>query len=235
MFEYTFGDIGSGKSLTMAKKVQSCLREAVLNAKKWNIPVRELWANLDIAEDYFVKYTHLKHWCELLPMIYVDYPNCTIPRRDFDCFIDELAEYLSSDKWKECDKRIRRFFRNHRRRGVRIYGNTQDYMMLDIYARRMATRIFKTRKLIGSPDPSPTLPPIKHVWGLIITRELDKKSVEKDTLMAQTIGLPSPTLISKNLTDFYNTRAETESFEEPELLHRVKICKICGLKKIIHE
>jgi len=236
MFQYTFGDIGSGKSLTLAKKIISCLRESIKIEKKYHMPIREIWVNIPIREDIMKKYQdRLHYWENPFEMIFKDYPYNRILRRDFDCFIDELAGYLAADKWRECPEQIRKFFARHRKRGIRIFGNTQDYMMLDINARRMATEVYKVRKLIGSPDPSPTLPPIKHIWGIIITRQVDKRSVEQDVLKAEAVGWPEITWIGRDLTDFYDMTREVIDMEEPELVHKMRRCKICGQEHIYHD
>lgn len=234
MFEYTYGDVGSGKSATLAIQIQNCLNESLWIQKKFK-KKREIWVNMPLSPKIMEKYKdRIYYWDNPYKMIFVNYPYNTEIRRDFDCFIDELAEYLPADKWKDTPMQLRRFFRRHRKRGIRIFGNTQDYKMLDINARRMATKVWKTRKLIGSPDPSPTLPPIKLIWGILLKRELDKKSVEEDVLDPKTIGLPRFYRLDKNLVNFYDMRDEVADLEEPELIHHERVCKKCGKVHITH-
>jgi len=237
MFAFTFGAIGSGKSLSQAQKVQQSLKRSIAIEKKWHLPIRKVGCNFHIRKDIADKYAdRFFVWHDPLDMIFEDYPKNKVIRRDFDCFWDELAVELASDKWKDTHPEIRRFFAQHRKRGIEIYGNTQDYMMLDINARRMATDVFMTQKIIGSRDPSSTLPPLKHIWGLIAVWDIDKQSIEQDSKdFKRENWLPQFLWLDKDLTSFYDTSEDVSKASEYDLLHRVRKCKICGFEKTIHE
>jgi len=233
MFKFTFGNIGSGKSLAQAEEALFLMHQAQHLHKKYpHLPVREVWCNFDISEKYKKKYAlHYKRWYHPLEMIFKDYADKGTDgevRRDFDCMWDEMAVELPSDAWKDTHPEIRRFFAQHRKRGIRIYGNTQDYMMLDINARRMATSVFRCYKIIGSRYPSATLSPIKIIWGLVLVWELDLSSIRKDDADQKKATLiPNFLWITKSLCDIYNTSEDISKGLRSKLLHVEFICDKC--------
>lgn len=237
MFAFTFAGVGQGKSIDLARNVLFCLDRSIKIQKKYHLPPRKQLCNFHVNPEVMKKYAgQIIYWTNPLDMIFEDYPDCKKIRRDFDCHWDELAVELASDKWKETHPEIRRFFAQHRKRGIEIFGNTQDYMMLDINARRMATNVFTVKKIIGSRDISATLPPVKKVWGVICKWEIDKKSIEMDNVDYKRLSIiPSVFFINKTLTDFYDTTEDIKPAGYDDLKHVVKICKVCGYKKITHQ
>lgn len=236
MFQFTFGDIGSGKSLKQADTTLYLLHRAKRNVKKYGLPLREVWCNFHLSKKYEQKYKdNLRYWSVPQEMIFVDWPNNKVKRRDFDLVWDEMAVELPSDKWKDIDPAIRRFFAQHRKRGVEIYGNTQDYMMLDINARRMATSVFRCHKLIGSRDPSSTLPPVKHIWGIVFIWQLDKQSIRQDDQKQIKLTImPEILWISKELCQAYDTTEDIDQSTKNRLMHVEYACDKCDYVKTEH-
>ena len=238
MFQFTFGDIGSGKSLSQADLVLGLLARSVKIQKKYKKPIREIWCNFHLSKSIQEKYDdRLRYWQTPQEMIFTDYPKKHMIRRDFDVVWDEMAVELPSDKWKDTDPAIRRFFAQHRKRGIQIFGNTQDYMMLDINARRMATSVFETQKLCGNRDPSSTLPDIKHIWGLVWVWELNKSLIRDTGKEKQRMSLlPFKWLwITRRLTTAYDTGEDISKAERIKLLHLEYFCDTCGkIKKVEH-
>jgi len=230
MFEFTFGDVGSGKSLAQAKDVLWCLSRSCRIEKQYSLPIREIWANFHMSPEIQDRYSdRLFYWQIPQQMIFEDYPDNKKKRKNFDCFWDEMAVELPSDKWKDTDPSIRRFFAQHRKRGVQIFGNTQDYMMLDINCRRMATKVMQTAKVIGNRDPSPTLPPIRTFWGLIFRMELDKQSIRSDDMNRKRIGIiPELIWITRKICMSYDTGEDIDKTEAHGKLQHVEyVCDKC--------
>lgn len=229
MFQFTFGDVGSGKSLNQADTVIWLLERSIRIQKKYKLPLREVWCNFHMSDEINKKYKgRIFSWHDPLEMIFLDYPKNTTLRKSFDCVWDELAVELPSDKWKDTHPEIRAFFAQHRKRAIQIYGNTQDYMMVDINARRMATKVFESFKIIGSPDPDPTFPKIKHPWGIVAKWELDKRLIRTDAQDRVRVSMfPHITWITKKLCNAYDTTEDIRQ-ADVELKHITKKCKVCG-------
>lgn len=236
MFSFTFGDVGSGKSLAQAEIGLFLLNRSVNIQKKYKLPLREVWSNTHFSEEISKKYAdRLRYWHEPLEMIFTDYPYNKKIRRDFDILWDEMAVELPSDKWKETDPEIRRLFAQHRKRGIQIYGNTQDYMMVDINARRMATEVWQTHKICGNRDPSSTLPPLNFYWGMIFKWQLDKQCIRADDMDRKHVDLlPDIIFITKKLVQAFDTTEDVNQKEKTVLWHKERTCPICHKIKIEH-
>lgn len=241
MFKYTFSDtdcpVGSGKSMDLANDLKKCCERAVKIHKKYKTPLRKQLCNFHVSKEFSDKYPdQIIPWHNPLDMIFEDYPAMKVIRRDFDCFWDEIATELPSDSWKDTHLEVRKFFARHRKRGVEIYANTQDYMMLDVNARRMGTEVYKVIKLIGSKDISATLPPVKNPWGIILKWRVKKKSIEIDSKDYELRSkIPAGILfIQKSLIDLYDTTEEFDKSDYDDLQHIEKRCKICGHVKVSH-
>ena len=236
MFSFTFGDIGSGKSLFQAQITLELLKQSIRIEKKYKLPKREIWCNWHISNRLQKKYTgRWYYWQTPLEMIFSDYPKNTKVRVNFDCVWDEMAVELPSDKWTQTDLEIRRFFAQHRKRGIRIFGNSQDYMMVDINARRMATDVFMCHKIVGNRDPSATLPPVKHIWGIVFAWQLDKQAIRSDDMDRKHINLfPHFVFITRKLIEAYDTTEDIYRQLNLLYVHQIKKCATCGLEKVIH-
>jgi len=236
MFEFTFGDVGSGKSLKQAETVLWLLNRSHKIQKKYNLPIREVWCNFHLNPVIQEKnQDRLRYWRIPQQMIFSDYPENKTIRRNFDCVWDEMAVELPSDRWKDTDPNVRRFFAQHRKRGIQLFGNTQDFMMVDINVRRMITHVFQTRKIIGSRDPSATLPPVGIIWGLVLIWELDKALIRENADKREHVTLfPEILWITKKLALSYDTGEDINKAEKMRLQHIEYRCDKCKYVKREH-
>jgi len=183
-----------------------------------------------------------------------DLENCQIPEcwkrkdihplHDVDIFIDEGATIFPSDSWSQTPLWLRVAWAQHRHRGIRMLMLTQDYMSIDINARRMLWRAYYMKKLIGSRDISPTLPPLhpwtiknffskkKLIWGVYSLQEFDPLVLKLDTLALLTTqlderrreqyeelrltGRPSNHLITTKKVGLYNTMQDVKEWKKPK-------------------
>lgn len=223
-FELTIGRPGTGKSMYTAKLVLWALKRAEYIYKKLGV-VRKVALNFHINQQLQKKYhDYLYYWTD---------PMQLIELKDFDLFIDEIANYFPSDKWKDTHYEVRRMFAQHRKRGMEIFANTQDYRMVDINCRRMLSRVFQLFKIIGSRSPSATLPKIKHPWGVIAQFELDPETLEDDK-EKERVGLPTFFFITKKLVDLYDTKEDIKPAPPPNFHHITRSCVVCRFRKDIH-
>lgn len=166
----------------------------------------------DAFEGFIAYWTDLDQLCKL---------------RDVDILWDEIATELDARNWPNLSVEAKRFLSQYRKRGIDIYANTQDFSMIDVRARLMITRVQTLTKLVGSPDISTTKPPPKHVWGLIIIREVQNwKEVDPDKKRYALI--PGIMLIERELVDRYDTRQDIEVGKPPPLRHEVRTCEKHG-------
>lgn len=147
--------------------------------------------------------------------------------RDLDLVWDEIATHLDARRFAMVSDEVMYFLSQHRKRGIDIYANTQDFSMVDARARIMCTKVRTLRKIIGSRDPSPTKPPIKHIWGLIWLRDvLNYKEVDPEKKKYSFFDMGFFT-ITKELVETYDTRQSIERGELPPLKHVIRKCEHC--------
>ena len=225
--ELCIGRPGQGKSMYNARITLALLKRAEWIEKKLKT-VRKVAINFHLSKELMEKYAkYLIYWTDPMELIRLT---------DYDLVIDEVANYFPSDKWKDTHHEVRRMFAQHRKRGMEIFANTQDYRMVDINYRRMLSRVFQIWKIVGNRSPSATLPKIKYIWGLIIIRELDPETLEDDG-EKKVIGLiPNLMLITRKLVECYDTREDIKAAPAPPYHHIERHCSDpnCNFHKFIH-
>lgn len=220
---------GSGKSIWTAQTMLDVLWRNYKFWKKSHI-VRPIVSNLRLAKNIenFYAETGKKF------IYYWDDPVQLINLEDCDIFWDEIATHLDSTQWANLPLELKRFLQQHRKRGIDIYGNTQDFDMVDISMRRLTENVVYLRKTLGSRSPSATRPPIKRVWGLILKFDVDPDSfVEKKKRYA---GFPRFLWITKKKVFAFDTHQEIVVGKYPPLRHIERYCmdENCEYHKVIH-
>lgn len=218
---------GSGKSLKSAQKGLELLERNRRWALKGN-PVRKVCSNIKFnpeIEEYFRE--HILYWEDPADLIKV---------RDCDVIWDEIATHLDSTQWANVPLELKRWLQQHRKLGIEIYGNTQDFAMVDISMRRMTEQLFYMKKLIGSRDKSATSPPVKRIWGVIMVRELDPQAYKEDSKANRGIGLPRFIWITRKLIEVFDTGQEILAGKYPPLKHIERECgdPNCTFHKVMH-
>jgi len=224
MINLVFGRPGECKSLDQAKTVIFLLNRAVKIKNKYDLN-REVWCNFHLSKEINENYKGF--------IFYFDDLFELTKKKDIDIIIDEVSVYLPCDRWKETHFEVRRMLAQHRKRGLEIYANTQDYKMIDINFRRMVKYVFVVKKVFGSRDPSSTMPPIKYIWGFYIKREVDVSSLEDGKEI--NVGLiPSFKFITRNFTEIYDTREDIKPGLPPKFKHIERECAECDFSKVSH-
>jgi len=189
---------------------------------------RRLFTNLQFTapvHDEFPGY--IEYWKDLRQLT---------PLRDVDVAIDEIATYFDARLWETLSLEMRRWLAQHRKFGIEIYGTAQDFAQTDKAFRRLTSNLLYLRKLIGSSDLSPTRPPPKRIWGLVVVRELDPTVYDEQKSKFQSEGMPSFMLITRQMTEVFDTRAEVKLSSALPLKHIEKECEDanCTFHKVIH-
>jgi len=218
---------GSGKSLKSAQKAIEILERNKRWAKKTGV-IREVCSNIKFSkeiEEYFEG--HIKYWED---------PSDLTKKRDVDVIWDEIATHLDSTQWANVPLELKRWLQQHRKFGIEIFGNTQDFAMVDISMRRMTENLYYMKKLIGSRDKSATTPDVKNIWGIIMVRELNPQAYKEDSKENKGIGLPRFIWISKKLINIFDTTQEIAMGKYPKLKHVERECEdpLCTFHKVLH-
>lgn len=218
------GAPGQGKSLYTAKLARMLLERN----KRWyelGNPMRRVMSNLKFSpaiesefSEFLGYWTNTEEICKL---------------RDCDILWDEIATELDSRNWAGLSSELKRFLSQYRKRGVDIYGNTQDFSMVDQRARLMITGVRTLSKVLGSSDPSATKPKIKRIWGIIMIRDVENfREVSPEKKIYG--WLPSFFWIDRSLIEMYDTTQDILTGKAPALKHETRVCLDCGHEKTTH-
>lgn len=226
MIEVYSGRPGSGKSCQLAQTLIEIMDRNQRYYLKTGT-IREVWTNFHLTPELEEKYSGaLRHWdgVEQLEVL-----------QDVDVFCDEIAAYFDAKRWAETSLSTRRWLSQHRKLGIEIYGNSQDFAQVDIAFRRMVSNLYYFVKLISSRDPSPTRPPVKFVWGLSVKYTMSPVDYKEDQKENNTT-FSGVLWINRKKVSVYNTREIIIPGRYPPLKHTERECSDpnCDFRRIIH-
>lgn len=223
------GRPGAGKSLLLSQKLLDTLARNERWYRKTEI-LRPVYTNLKLNSELTERYKiFIRYWKETKELYKI---------KDADVFIDEIATYFDATQWKETTPDVKRWLQQHRKLGVEIYGNAQDFSQVDIAFRRMTSDLFYLVKLISSRDTSPTRPPIKFIWGLSFVYKMNPVDYKEDQKENKT-SWNSFLMITRERTEVFDTRQEIEESPHPPKRHVKLFCELgnnCSehFERVIH-
>lgn len=226
------GQPGAGKSLKLARTVLELLRRNVAWSKNPKNPTgqtRLLYTNLKLMPWVMEEFgDYIREWTDTSQLVFL---------RDCDVVWDEMAAALDAHEWQSMSLELKRWLQQHRKYGIEIYGTAQDFAQVDKSARRLVSDLLWIRKLWGSRDISPTLPPPRWIYGICTVRALDPQKYNEATSKFDPEGnFPGFMFFVREDTEVFDTRAEVGLGEYPKLRHVVKVCENphCDFSKISH-
>jgi len=173
-----------------------------------------------------------------VPLVYWNNVDELIKLENCDVFIDEIAVYFDARGWESLSLDARRWLSQGAKRGIEIYGATQDFAMVDKAFRRLVNQLVHIRKALGSRRPSATTPPVKRIWGICLMVELDPQTYNEDDDKFATKSLLSFRffLIQKRYCLAYDTTAKIKMSDPPKLKHIERICEDekCAFHRLQH-
>lgn len=219
----------SGKSLALAIKVDELVHRNARYFKKTGIP-RPIVSNLHFSKDFEQKAREMN-----VPIRYWQNLDEIVGHEEMDLIIDEIGTYFDSRLWTELSLDTRRWLAQTAKRGVEIYGTTQDFAQVDKSFRRLVNDLKQIHKVIGSRRPSKTKPVSKMVWGVCAVQTLNPRAYEEDRKeVMDFLHIPSFFFITLDKVSIYDTLELMKKSEAPPLEHIERHCKVCGKIHIKH-
>lgn len=155
---------------------------------------------------------------------------------DTDFYIDELLKFFPSRGQEPLPYPVMEWLTQGAKSGNHIYATSQDFSQVHKQFRLLTNKVYVVRKLIGSPRPIKSMPPIGQPWGLCIRNEVKPTSFKGDNATMETRFFPIPFLISKIDTQRYNTLYRVPQATLPDLkLRKQRIYAIDENNKIVYE
>lgn len=226
----------SGKSLKLAMVATQI---AERNAD-WNEYLREhgkqprvIFSNMKFSESFenwcFQNGVPLRYWKTLDELIEMD--QC-------DVIIDEVGNYFDARNWQEVTLDQRRWLTQGAKSGIEIYGGAQDFAQVDKSFRRLVNELYHIVKLVGSPRPAATKPPVERIWGVCAVFELNPREYQEDKKEqvegAIGLSLPSFMFIQRRYCEIFDTGQKITKSPPLPLRHIKRNCPDCGVIKLTH-
>lgn len=222
------GKESSGKSLQLAKKA----RDIVERNSKWFKTTgiqRPILSNSPFSE-HFIRYARIKNvpiepWSNLEDIIYRD---------EADVFIDEIIKYFDARNWNDLGVDAKHWLTQGAKSGIQVYGAAQDFSQVEKQFRLLCNEVYHVTKIIGSPRPMKTRPPVKNIWGVCMLRQVNPASFKGDTVSMESVSWPSFFFIDRADCEIFDTSFKIKAGEYPRLKHIERWCDICQKMELKH-
>jgi len=193
------GKESSGKSLMLAKRAKDLIDRNSRWFDKTGVK-RPIYTNSPFAED-FVAYAEsvnvpIVNWTDLQDILQVG---------EADIFIDEIIKYFDARNWSDLGVEAKHWLTQGAKSGIHVYGACQDFSQVEKQFRLLCNEVYQVIKVIGSPRPMKTRPPVARVWGICMLRQVNPSTFKGDITSMETMGWPSFFTIRKQDTDIFDT------------------------------
>lgn len=194
--------------------------------------IRPIASNLKFSPSF-------EAWAKSLgvPIVYWRSVDDLVKFENCDVIIDEIGNYFDSRLWAELSLDTRVWLSQSAKVGVEIYASAQDFEQIDKAFRRLVSELYYIRKVIGSPRPSATRPPVKRIWGVCLVRSLDPVAYKSDdeTLKTRSI-IPSLMFLRKRYCDVFDTTQKIPRSAPAPYRHVVRACSEpnCDFHRVLH-
>jgi hypothetical protein len=230
----------SGKSLRLAMMAERILFRNYRWKKRTGI-VRPIYSNMRFSEKFTALATKLG-----IPIYYWENIDDIVLISNADIFIDEVGNYFDARMWQDLSQDARRWVTQGAKAGVEVYGAAQDFAQVDIVFRRLTNYLYHITKIIGSPRPANTKPPVRWIWGLCWKASLnpraydeDKKKFVKESLLTSILFFWQKFfLIRRHYCEIFDTSQVIKKSKPPAYKHVLRICELhgtgCDYERIQH-
>jgi len=215
---------GDGKSLQLAKTVRTLVQR---NAK-WREEsgvVRPIYSNMRFSETF-------SQWAESLgiPLRYWSNLDDLIKIEQADIIVDEVGNYFDSRLWADLTLDARRWLTQGSKMGIELYGSAQDFAQVDKAFRRLVNELIHISKIVGSPRPSATRPPVKRIWGVCSMTSLDPQQYDEseDKFAKFSIFTIRWFFIRRRDCEIFDTTQKIERSVPSPYRHIRRECELCG-------
>jgi hypothetical protein len=222
----------SGKSLKLAMTAVELVYRNSNWLKKTSV-ARPIWSNIAFSLEF-------RTWAEQMrvPILYWKDLEEITHLEEADIICDEVGNYFDSRMWADLSLDVRRWLTQGAKTGIEFYGGAQDFAQVDKSFRRLVQPgdLVHVTKVIGSPRPSKTKPPVKYIWGICMTQSLNPQGYDEDKKQFESSGIPSFFFIRRQVCQIFDTGQKLDRSKLPALRHQERFCENddCAYHKIQH-
>lgn len=221
----------SGKSLRLAKVVEDLVYRNYKWKKKTGIE-RPIASNMIFSKEFYDEVTKKVG----IPILYWDNVAELIQLKNCDVIMDEVGNYFDSRLWADLSPDLRRWLTQGAKMGIELYGSAQDFAQVDKSFRRLVNELYEVTKVMGSPRPAATKPPVKVIWGICLIQKLDPNGYDEDKKSFSRYGFPSFFTIRRKYCEIFDTSQEIKLSDALPMRHINKQCinSDCDFHKTVH-
>lgn len=224
-----YGAKGQGKSYFCAYLATKIIEQYRKNERKYpELAKRQFWSSQKFSDEY--------EKTELFDDVnnpdgrlhYWSHPSQLYKLKNVDILWDEIGKDLPAGSFANTPKKLKQVFSHLRKRGNRLFANTQVYEDIDISFRRQVDYAFEIKKIMGSPDVSATMPAPPFIWGLMRIRRFDpmflehQRDPEKREMLYNGLGRIYP--IRKKYIEIYDTHSEIPPYHPDKMYEIILTC-----------
>lgn len=205
----------SGKSLQLSIKAEEILRRNIRWLRITGIP-RTMAFDSPMSSDFIQRITDAG-------LKYVKFSNLTdvLHMSESDIFINELIKYFPASGSNSLSNEQLDFLTQGAKNGVDIYAASQDFSQVHKQFRLLCNEVYVVTKLIGSRRPVKSAPPVKHIWGVCMIRQVNPSSFKGDSATMDSISvIPSFTVIQREDCERFDTSYKVPLSQLPPKLVR---------------
>jgi len=195
------GKEGSGKTLLMGRDTKWIIDRNAKLFKKTGM-VRVLRSNIAYSKS-LEEYAESKG----VPVMYWKDIEELEKFSECDLFIDEVGAYFDSRTFSDLPLSTRLWLAQAQKLGVHIYAGAQDWGQIDVSFRRLVSRLYEVKKVLGSRRPSKTIPAGKHPWAIILMYKVAPAASSDSTELATLSMLPEIFFAGKKAVGRFDTNA----------------------------
>jgi len=195
---------------------------------------RDIYSNLKFTQEF-------EYWAREemnVNILYWENVEDLILIQDADVLIDEVGNYFDARGWESLSLDLRRWLTQGAKSGIEIYGTAQDFAQVDKAFRRLVNHLLHIKKIAGSRRPTPTMPPVKFIWGLCLVVPLDPQNYDEDENKFEGASLLDYRLfyIRKQYCEIFDTTQKIKRSVPLPYKHSVRRCEdaTCHYYKVIH-
>jgi len=183
MKEIWTGQESAGKSLALSRKAKEVFERNKRWLKKTGYPsLMAFNFSVSTAFEKEIKESGLK---------FLRFKNLTeiLELDEADIFMDEVLRFFPQKGSNPLSDEQIGFITQGAKNGIHIFGASQDFSQVHKQFRLLVNKVHVVTKIIGSPRPMKRAPAVKHIWGLIASRDVAPSSFKGDSATMESIDI----------------------------------------------
>jgi hypothetical protein len=116
---------------------------------------------------------------------------------DSDIFIDELLKFFPARGTDPLPYHVMEWLTQGAKSGNHIYATSQDFSQVHKQFRLLTNKVYIVRKIVGSPRPIQSMPPVTSIWGICFRVSVKPSSFKGDMAEMKPDFIPIPFMINK--------------------------------------